>query len=124
MKIAIPSKDGKIDGDMDERFGRGEYFIVFNCEDNKIISTDTINNESKNESSGAGTKTVKDLYDLGVNSIIVKGEIGPKSWAVIKEFNLQVYNGKDYSSSKEAINAFLEGKLNKVEEPRGGLRRV
>lgn len=124
MKIAIPSKSIKVEDEMDERFGRAEYFIIVTINEDFFSTMDGIENPAKDDSTGAGTKCVKNLADMGVDTVIVKGEIGPKAWAVIKEFGIKAFDGSKARTPAEAYNEFAKGNLIEVQEPKSGLRRA
>ena len=124
MKIAIPKKKKNLKSEMDDRFGRAEFFIIASIDEKGNENIEWIENLSKDNSNGAGTTSAKALSDRDVNVIITKGEIGPKAMAVIKEFELSVYDGSSFSLVGDAFTAFKKGELKKSEEPKSGLRRA
>lgn len=124
MKIAIASKGEGLKGEVDERFGRAEYFLIVDLEDMKDT---TIKNTAKNESSGAGGKAVRLLANEGVKVLIVP-ELGPKAVTAIEAFEMKVYNNSGFKTVKDAIKGYQDGKLEEVVlatvEEHLGLRRV
>ena len=124
MKIAIPSKGKNLKSEIDDRFGRAEFFIIASIDENGNENIEWIENLSKDNSNGAGTTSVKTLSDRDVNIIITKGEIGPKAMEVIKSFGISVYNGSGFSVVEEIFTAFKKGELKKTEESKSRLRKV
>jgi len=111
MKIAIALEENSYNSLADRRFGRAAYFILINPEtDNYEI----IENEAKNEATGAGLKAVKTLINLGVNEIIA-GEIGPKAAVLINEFEIPVYKMGELTKVSEILKNYKENKLEKYD---------
>ena len=112
MKIAIALEENSYNSLADRRFGRAAYFILINPEtDNYEI----IENEAKDEATGAGLKAVKTLINLGVNEIIA-GEIGPKAAVLINEFEIPVYKMGELTKVSEILKNYKENKLEKKSE--------
>lgn len=124
MKIAVCSKGNDLKALSDERFGRCETFIIFDTETKESFF---VNNEAKNEGSGAGGKAVKIIFDNGAN-IVIAPELGPKANDAIKAFEISAYRAIPNISVEEQINKFQEGNLEKFEtssvNEHSGLRRV
>ena len=87
MKIAIALEENRYDSNVDRRVGRASYFILVDSETNEY---EIIENEAKDEVTGAGLKVIKNLVSLGVEELIA-GEVGPKAIVLIEEFDLPVY---------------------------------
>ena len=111
MKIAIALEENNYSSQTDRRFGRAAYFILINTETNDY---EIIENEAKDEATGAGLKAVKTLVNLGVNEIIV-GEIGPKAAVLINEFEIPVYKMGDFKTVDEILKNYRDNKLEKYD---------
>ena len=111
MKIAIALEENSYNSLTDRRFGRAAYFILINPETNDY---EIIENEAKDETSGAGLKAVKALVNLGVNEIIA-GEIGPKAAVLINEFEIPVYKMGDLKTIDEILKNYKNNKLEKYD---------
>ena len=111
MKIAIALEENSYNSSLDKRFGRASYFILINTETNNF---EIIENEAKDEATGAGLKAVKTLVNLGVNEIIA-GEIGPKAEALIKNFEIPVYKIGDLKTVDDVLKNYKENKLEKYD---------
>lgn len=109
MKIAIGLEEENYDSKVDKRFGRAGYFIILDDESNQY---EIIENDAKDEVTGAGLKVVKKLVSLGVE-VIIAGEIGPKAETLIEEFEIPVYKLGECTTVEEVLKNYHEGKLEK-----------
>lgn len=83
MKILIPVKsDNGLDAQLDTRFGRGEYFLIYDLEQDNIVSI--VVNKYKNEAHGAGIKAATYLVDNSCD-VLIGAVPGPKASAVLEE---------------------------------------
>lgn len=119
MIVAIPVVNKDIESEIDDRFGRGEYFLVYNMESEEI---EYLENIYKDEVTGAGQKVVKMLYDRGVKCLITP-ELGPKAKEALKAFEMVVYKRGKVQSVKEGINLLKEGKLERDSLINNGILR-
>lgn len=124
MKIAITSKGKGIKAKIDDRFGRCEYFVIV---DTDTTDVKTIENEAKNEGSGAGGKAVRELSKNGVE-VVIAPELGPKAVTAIKAFEIKAFKKGSYEIVEDAFEAYKAGKLEEYKyasvEEHAGLRRV
>ncbi|PIE75234.1 MAG: hypothetical protein CSA18_00860 [Deltaproteobacteria bacterium] len=80
MKMAIASKGKDLSSEVDERFGRADFFLI--TDKNGEIIDEVIKNESKNNTTGAGTNAASLIAEKNV-SLLIAGNLGPKAEAVI-----------------------------------------
>jgi len=80
MKTAIAAKGRDLTSQVDERFGRAEFFLITDKDCQAI--EEVIENVSKNDSTGAGTGAASLVAEKGV-SFLVAGNLGPKAENVI-----------------------------------------
>lgn len=111
MKLAIALKENDFNSSVDERFGRASYFLII---DNETKDYEIIENEAKDEVTGAGLKAVKTLMKYGVE-IIIAGEIGPKAATLINEFEIPTYKLGNYGKVNEILEAFNKNLLEKYD---------
>lgn len=111
MKIAIGLEENSYESQVDRRFGRASFFILIDTENNDY---EIIENEAKDEATGAGLKVVKNLMSLGVDEIIA-GEIGPKAAVLIEEFDIPTYKLGELKSVAEVLKNYKENKLEKFD---------
>jgi len=117
MKVCITSEGETLDDQVDVRFGRCLYFIIVEIEDNipkilKVIS----NPNSDIGRGGAGISSAEIVGNEGVD-VIITGNIGPRAFNVLKQLNIEIYQGK--GKIRDVIQRFVKGELPKVESPTG-----
>lgn len=113
MKIAISSTTEKIEGQVDEVFGRCPYFIIAEIEDGKVGEVEVIKNESTDQASGAGISAAQLVAEKKAN-VVITGNIGPRALDVLNQFNILVYSGS--GTAKQVLENFIDKKLSKIEK--------
>jgi len=112
MKIAVSSIGKDIESNVSDVFARCPYFIIVEIKDGKIDKTEIVENESVNQMGGAGISVAQLMAEKDVNTVIT-GNVGPRAFEVLKQFNIEIYRGE--GKVKESIEKFIEGKLEKIE---------
>ncbi|MBN2302285.1 MAG: NifB/NifX family molybdenum-iron cluster-binding protein [Lentisphaerae bacterium] len=110
MKIVVTSLGETLDSPVDQRFGRTRYFILYDTDTEQWSAYN--NKQNLNAIQGAGIQSGQKVGDLGAE-IIITGHCGPKAFTTLAAFGLTVYTGAS-GTVKEAIDAFLANKLQKV----------
>jgi len=110
MKIAITSTGKELSDSVAELFGRCPYFIIAEIEDEKIVKTEALKNESEDQSSGAGMSAAKLLAENDV-SVVIARSVGPRAMDVLKQFNIEVYN--EEGKIQNILEEFIDKKLKK-----------
>lgn len=111
MKIAFTTKGKDWDTMMDPRFGRTEYFLIYDDESEKILLVD--NSDSIKETHGAGPKTAQKLFDLQAKILITGNGPGGNAGTVLKKAGIEIYVGAGEMTVKEALNAYKNNELPK-----------
>ncbi len=114
MKVALSSTGKDLDSNVSNVFGRCPYFIIAEIENKKIIKTEAIKNISADQMGGAGISAARTVAEEDVKAVIT-GSIGPRASDVLRQFNIEVYNGKGCKSVKEALQKFVDNKLEKIQ---------
>ena len=109
MKIAFTTKGTEWDSEMDPRFGRTEFILVYDDEKDEFTSFD--NREIENEAHGAGPKTSQKLFEMGSNVLITGNGPGGNAATVLEKTGIKVYVGTDKMSVKEAYKAYKDNSL-------------
>jgi len=112
VKIAVSSMGKSIESNVSDIFARCPFFIIAEIKNQKIDKTEIIENESTNQMSGAGISAAQLMAEKNVNAVIT-GNVGPRAFDVLKQFNIEIYRGE--GKVKEAVEKFIEGKLEKFE---------
>ena len=92
MKVCLSSTGTTLDSNVDPRFGRCAYFIIYDT------SADTFEyyaNESRNAMGGAGIQAAQRVIEKGAEAVI-SGDIGPNSFRVLQSAPngpIKIYSG-------------------------------
>lgn len=109
MKILFTSKGESWDSDMDPRLGRAVYLF---CYDEKTDQIDVLDNSDiKNESHGAGPKTVQKIFDMKPDIIITGNGPGDKAADLLMRTDIKVFTGAWDMKLEDAYKAFKNGEL-------------
>ena len=80
MRIAVSSQGTELSSNVDPRFGRAPYFIIFDTGDN---SFEVVSNEQNlNATQGAGIQAAQHVVKKNVD-MIVAGNLGPKAFGIL-----------------------------------------
>ncbi len=108
MKIAISAQGTTWDAPVDPRFGRAQYFVVYDEQTGELSVID--NRANANAGHGAGPNTASALGDAGVNVVLTGNGPGGNAARVLASFGIKVYAGAK-GTVKEAYEAYKAGKL-------------
>lgn len=111
MKIIFTAKGSEWDSQMDSRFGRTEYFFIYDEESGETGSFD--NRAIENEAHGAGPRTAQKLAELGAQVLITGNGPGGNAARVLQSTNTEVYVGAGAMTVREAYKAYKNGELTK-----------
>jgi len=103
MKTAITSTGNSLESLLDQRFGRCEYFVVYDSV-SKIL--EFIPNPNKEAEEGAGPAAVQLVASRNANKI-VSGEFGMKIKSLLDSLKIQMIVIKDPEKKISEIIAML-----------------
>ncbi len=109
MKILFTAKGTEWDSQIDPRFGRTEYFFIYDEENDKIETFD--NKAIENDAHGAGPKTAQKMTEYNVNVLITGNGPGGNASTVIKQLGIKVFVGAGNMTIKEAYEAYKNNQL-------------
>ena len=109
MKIAFTTKGTEWDSAMDPRFGRTEYFLIYDDEKDELSNYD--NRDSANDAHGAGPKTAQKLFELKPDILITGNGPGGNAAAVLQKTGVKIFTGAGEMTVKEAYEAFKSNSL-------------
>jgi len=109
MKVCVTAQGQGLDAPVDPRFGRAGAFVVV---DTETMNAETIENASAEADHGAGVNAGMILARSGARALLT-GHVGPKAFDVLKAAGIDVYTGAS-GTVHEAVNAFLDGRLQKA----------
>jgi len=111
MKIAVSAKEKNLDSMVDSRFGRAQYFIVYDVESGCFDVLD--NNQNLFAEQGAGIQSASTIVNSGCKVLICK-HCGPKAFSVLSKAGVSVYSFEE-GTVRQAIDAFKKDELKKLE---------
>ena len=111
MKVGISSSGTTLESNVDPRFGKCPYFIIYDT-DSGIFSY--IENQERQVTEGGGIKVAHMISDMEVDSVIT-GNIGPNAYGVLSSDLIEVYSGVT-GTVENAINRFKNDELELASE--------
>jgi len=112
MNIAITSQGKELSSNVESRFGRAKWIIVFDTETGTHQAHD--NDVNVNAVQGAGIQTARNVADLGVEAVVT-GNVGPNAFKTLKAAGIKVFLAEQITV-QQAIDLFKQGKLKEVDE--------
>jgi predicted Fe-Mo cluster-binding NifX family protein len=110
MKIVFTSYGTKWDSEIDPRFGRASYLLVYDTEKDQL--TDIDNTAIEEEAHGAGTKTSALVSEINPDVIITGNGPGGNAAMVLAETQVAIFTGAENMTIKEAYDAWKQHRLN------------
>jgi len=111
MKIIFTTTGKTWDSEIDPRFGRTEYFVVYDEEKDELSSID--NKDSGENAHGAGPKTASKIADQEVDVLITGNGPGGNAETALRTLNLKIFVGAANMTVREAYEAYKNNKLKK-----------
>jgi len=116
MKLAISSTGKNLESEVDARFGRCNYFLIVEIENEKIKDFKAIENTAKAQMGGAGITAGEIVAKQKVDTIITVN-LGPRAFSVFEQFKIKIYQGE--GKIKKVVQDFLNGKLKELSNATG-----
>jgi predicted Fe-Mo cluster-binding NifX family protein len=110
MKVFVSSTAPTISSEVDQKFGRCSYFLVYDTETRK---TRIIENVSSDISQGAGVSTSQKIVSEGAN-VVITGNIGPRAFEILSASGVTIFL-TEKMSVREAIADYERGVLSPIE---------
>lgn len=103
MKIAITSTGNTLNSELDRRFGRCAWFVIYDKQSGGI---EFLPNPNKDVDEGAGPASVKLIAGKGVSKV-VSGEFGIKIKPLLDSLKIQMLALKDQGKTISEIIEML-----------------
>lgn len=113
MKILISSAGKDPKSPMDTRFGRAEYFIIFDTDTGSFKLHE--NKQNLNAIQGAGIQAAQNASSIGAD-VVITGNVGPKAYATLTASGIKIFLGNN-GTVKENLDRYIEGKLTEADSP-------
>lgn len=112
MKIVFTTQGPSWDDSMDPRFGRTQFFLVYDDQSEEIEVFD--NSDVQNEAHGAGPRTAQKLAEFGANVLITGNGPGGNAARALETTGIEIYVGAGDLTVKQAHEAYKNGELKKL----------
>ena len=109
MKIAFTAKGTDWKAEIDTRFGRTDYIVLYDEATKELTSVD--NRVVEDVAHGAGTQTAQKLFDLGPDVLITGNGPGGNAAAVLQKTKLKIFVGAGTMTVQDAYDAYEKGTL-------------
>ena len=114
MKIILTATNDRIDSPLNPRFGRTEYFLLF---DSETMDWESIPNPAANTHGGAGSQAVQFIAEKGPD-VVISGRFGPNAMSALNAAGIEAYLAQDGSVDK-VIKDYLSHRLEQVNSTTG-----
>ena len=111
MKIAMSASGKDLDSNLDLRFGRCPYFIIYDLDTEQFTA---MGNKGEGAGGGAGIAAAQQLIDEKVEAVI-SNNIGPNAFDLLASSDIKMYKGKNIPC-KLLVEMFEEEKLDEIKE--------
>ena len=112
MKIAVTAQGSELSSEIDLRFGRAKWLIIFDSETNDFQAHDNALN--LNAAQGAGIQTGQNIANLGAE-VVITGNVGPNACRTLNAANVKIYLAEK-QTVQQAIDAFKADQLKQVDQ--------
>lgn len=109
MKIAFTSTGDGWDAKIDPRFGRTDYYLIYDEATEAFNLVD--NTEIREVGHGAGPKSAQKIFELAPDVLITGNGPGEKAASILGKMQMKIYVGAGGMSIREAYNAFKNNEL-------------
>ncbi|MBN2852553.1 MAG: NifB/NifX family molybdenum-iron cluster-binding protein [Clostridia bacterium] len=109
MKIAVTSTGQEISSQLEQKFGRAEYFIIA---ETSTMEFQVIDNKASLEAGGAGIQAGQTIINSGA-TVLITGNVGPNAMKVLKSGKIKIYRGQRESVEKN-IEMFNKHSLEEI----------
>ena len=106
MKIAITSQGKDLNAEVDPRFGRCAYFIIYDTDQDEF---EAIDNTNAGLTGGAGPQSAQTIAGKKVEAVLT-GNVGPNAYQTLAAADITVYAGITGKVS-DALDSFKKGTL-------------
>jgi len=110
MKIAISSTGRDLESAIDPRFGRAEFFVLYDTDSKQC---EAVENLAVTSSGGAGIATAQMMSDKNVEAVVT-GNVGPNAMSVLRTAGIKIFRGNADTVGRNIEN-FNKGVLETIE---------
>ena len=107
MKVVVTAQGPDMASEVDPRFGRAQYFVVVETEDNSCTSLE--NSQNLNAMQGAGIQAAQQVVKLQAEAVVT-GNVGPKAFQALQAADVKCYIGAT-GTVAQAVKQLVDGQL-------------
>ncbi len=112
MKIAITSQGKDLNAEVDPRFGRCAFFIIYDTDKDEF---EAIDNTNAGMMGGVGPQSAQTIAEKGAEAVLT-GNVGPNAFQTLTAADITVYAGISGKVS-DAIENFKKGAIESHNTP-------
>ena len=112
MNIVVTSTGKELSSQLDNRFGRAKYFILYKTDDSTSSAHD--NNMNLSAAQGAGIQAAQNVVDLGAE-VVITGNCGPKAFRVLTTAKIKIYIASN-CTIQEALDSYSKNQLKELND--------
>jgi predicted Fe-Mo cluster-binding NifX family protein len=116
-KIAVSSEGPSLDQAVDPRFGRAAGFMIVDPTDMSFEYLD--NGGSQAMAQGAGIQAAESVVRSGAK-VVLTGFVGPKAFHALQSAGIEIGQNLEKMNVGQAVQAYLEGRVNAAQAPNSG----
>lgn len=109
MRIIITASSEEIDQPINSRFGRADYFLLF---DSDTGEWESFPNPAGQSSGGAGPQAVQFISDKGAD-IVISGRFGPKAVSALESARIKAFIANN-GTVVDVLDQYLAGQLKPI----------
>ena len=115
MKICVTSVSGNLDAQVDQRFGRCQYFVIVESDS---MQFETVPNLAVTSASGAGIQATQTIASKKVQ-VLITGNVGPKAFQALYAAGITIITGAS-GKVRAVIEKYKKGLLSETKAPTVG----
>ncbi|MDP8257816.1 MAG: NifB/NifX family molybdenum-iron cluster-binding protein [Candidatus Aadella gelida] len=112
MKICITAQGKDLDAQVDPRFGRCQYFIIADTDNNE---TEVLENPNKDGMGGVGIQSGQTMAEKNVKAVLT-GNVGPNAYRTLNAGGIEVITGVS-GTINQVIEQYKAGKFKSTQGP-------
>ena len=113
MKAAISAMGKDLESDVDQRFGRAQYFLIVDLDSGAFELID--NGKNLELMGGAGIKAAESIASQEVD-VLITGHCGPKAFRTLTAAGVKIVIGAE-GSIRDAIEKLKNGEYEFAKSP-------
>ena len=112
MKIAFTSTGNSWNSNIEPRFERTNYFIIYDEETKEISVID--NTAIEEEAHGAGPLTAHKIFEIKPDVLITGNGPGENAAVVLKQIKMKIFVNAHNQTIQQAYDQYKSGKLTEL----------